>query len=162
MLPAQQGSYLLWFYLPRRTAISIGRRGRHSFARGWYGYCGSACGAGGVRGRLAHHLRPAVRCHWHIDYFKPHASLRQVWVCTGANREHDFSRILLSDPLARCPLPGFGASDCDCDSHFVYLPRFSRVQLMFRRIVKEAPLRRWRWHPSLSGTPALKPLRDPR
>lgn len=121
--PSEHGSYLLWLYLPHGKAITIGRLGLHYFRRGWYFYTGSAFGLGGLRARLGHHLKPSGTCHWHIDYLKKSAGIRSIWICPGVNSEHDWSRRMMTLPTAECPLPGFGASDCRCRSHLVYLPR---------------------------------------
>jgi len=121
--PAVSGSYLLWLYLPRATEISVGRLGRYPFRRGWYFYCGSAFGPGGLRARLGHHLRPSVKRHWHIDYLKEWAGIRAVWLCRGSNCEHDWSQLLAELENAERPLPGFGSSDCECRSHLLYLPK---------------------------------------
>ena len=121
--PAAAGSYLLWCYLPRGQAMRIGSLGVHTFKRGWYLYCGSAFGPGGVRARLRHHLGESPRPHWHIDYLKPWASIRLIWLCRGLNLEHEWSWRLASLPRAERPVRGFGASDCRCCSHLVYLPK---------------------------------------
>ncbi len=121
-LPPVAGSYLLWFFLARRQTIAIGRLGVLEFKRGWYGYCGSAYGPGGLKARLGHHLRVADRPHWHIDYFKVKASLRLIWLEKHAAREHLWSNLLEQLPGFSLPCPGFGASDCACVSHLLYCP----------------------------------------
>lgn len=121
--PAVKGSYLLWLYLRRGHEIEIGKLGAQHFSRGWYFYCGSAFGAGGLRARLNHHCGVSQRPHWHIDYLKVRAELRYVWFCRGVNLEHDWSRLLSALPGAIMPVSGFGSSDCHCSSHLVYLPR---------------------------------------
>lgn len=120
--PAARGSYLLWFYLPRGGELTVGRLGTHHFRRGWYLYCGSAFGPGGLRARLKHHLGVSEKKHWHVDYLKTRAQVRSVWFCLGANQEHRWSRGLAGIVEARYPLAGFGASDCDCCSHLIYFP----------------------------------------
>ena len=104
-LPPVAGSYLLWFFLARRQAIAVGRLGTLEFKRGWYGYCGSAYGPGGLKARLGHHLRDAARPHWHIDYFKAKASLRLIWLEKNADREHLWSRLLEQLPGFSSPVP---------------------------------------------------------
>lgn len=121
--PPARGSYLLWFYLPRGTDLTVGKLGRHHFKRGWYLYCGSAFGPGGLRARLGHHLKPSTKKHWHIDYLKESADLRSVWFCVGENHEHEWSRKLIGEAGGCFPLNGFGSSDCDCNSHLVYFSR---------------------------------------
>lgn len=122
-LPSARGSYLLWFYLPRGTDLTIGKLGRHHFKRGWYLYSGSAFGPGGLRARLGHHLKLSSKKHWHIDYLKESANLRSIWFCVDENHEHEWSRKLAEEPGGRFPLNGFGSSDCDCSSHLVYFSR---------------------------------------
>lgn len=141
VLPESKGSYALWFYLPRATAIEVGRLGLKSFKRGWYGYCGSASGPGGLRARLRHHLHHSTRRHWHIDYFKVHALIREIWLCQGGNYEHELSQSLCRH-AAEVPVTGFGSSDCRCSSHFVRFPRHSQVREAFRHIAPPMGFRR--------------------
>lgn len=141
MLPATRGSYVLWWYLPKRTLITIGRLGQWPFQRGWYGYCGSACGPGGLRARLSHHLQSSRRCHWHIDYVKPHAHLREIWLGEGENHEHDCCRLLVAAG-ASIPVPGFGSSDCTCVSHFVMFSRRDQARKASRLSAQTTGLRR--------------------
>lgn len=122
-LPDEGGSYLLWFYLSKQCSLSIGRFGDRSLKRGWYLYCGSALGPGGLRARLGHHLGKQERRHWHVDYLKRVAELRTIWFCRGDNNEHFWSRQLRALPDAGCPVEGFGSSDCRCPSHLVYFSR---------------------------------------
>jgi len=128
--PAAKGSYLLWLYLRRGHEIEIGKLGPHCFSRGWYFYCGSAFGPGGLQARLNHHLNVSPRTHWHIDYLKVRAEIRSVWLCRGVNLEHDWSRMLLTLPGALAPVPGFGSSDCNCLSHLVYLRKRPAIKVM--------------------------------
>ncbi len=72
--PADKGSYLLWLFLPRGADLTIGKLGCHHFSRGWYLYCGSAFGPGGLRARIGHHLKHSDKKHWHIDYLKSKAT----------------------------------------------------------------------------------------
>ena len=141
LVSPNRGSYLLWYYLPRATLLNVGRLGRQSFVRGWYGYCGSAMGPGGLRARLRHHLSPPSRHHWHIDYFKSSACLREIWLCEGDNREHDLS-FKLTELGAQVPVAGFGSSDCRCISHLVRLPSYSLVRQISRKAAFETGFRR--------------------
>ncbi|WP_303722319.1 DUF123 domain-containing protein [Malonomonas rubra] len=121
--PSVPGSYLLVLYLCRRTDLPIGKLGCFSFPRGWYFYAGSAFGQGGLQGRLSHHLRPVRKHHWHIDYLRSSAELRAIWYQVAVNNEHLWSRELGDLSHAEFPVDGFGASDCECSSHLVYLSR---------------------------------------
>ncbi|MCK6579853.1 MAG: GIY-YIG nuclease family protein [Anaerolineae bacterium] len=82
---------------------------------------GSAFGPGGLRGRLAHHLAPVRKPHWHIDYLRQAATCREVWSVAGeASREHAWAAALLATPGASTPAPRFGASDCACPTHLIH------------------------------------------
>jgi Uri superfamily endonuclease len=92
------------------------------FQSGFYLYVGSAFGAGGVRARVNHHLQASTRPHWHIDYLKPHVSVREVWLSYDRKRrEHLWARFLSSMPGISVPMPGFGSSDCGCEAHLFFL-----------------------------------------
>jgi len=122
-LPAASGTYVLVMRLPRAMMITPGRLGPHGMPAGYYCYVGSAFGPGGLRARLRHHAAVAARPHWHVDYLRKHAPLLEIWY-TGcvARREHDYASILGSLSGAVMPVPGFGASDCGCDSHLFHFP----------------------------------------
>ncbi len=143
-LPVTAGSYLLWYFLPKGRVISVGSLGARSFRRGWYGYCGSAFGPGGLRARLRHHLAAPRRPHWHIDYFKTQARLRQLWFCAGHNFEHTWSTELVSLAEGTWPCPGFGSSDCRCVSHLVCLPAAPAVTQAYHALADRAPITRLR------------------
>ena len=64
------GSYILLLYLPLNITLTVGRLGTFDFPAGWYAYVGSAFGAGGLVGRIKHHLQPLENPHWHIDYLR--------------------------------------------------------------------------------------------
>ncbi len=121
-LPAEPGSYLLWLYLRQQHELDVGRLGRFRCRRGWYLYCGSAGGPGGLRARLSHHLRPLRRLHWHIDYLRQIAELRSIWLCQRVNTEHLWSELLQQHKIL-APIAGFGSSDCACASHLFWLAR---------------------------------------
>ena len=61
-----------------RSSVQIGRCGTLCAHPGFYVYVGGALGPGGLRARLSHHLRRAVRPHLHIDYLRRGAMLVAV------------------------------------------------------------------------------------
>ncbi|HQY94119.1 GIY-YIG nuclease family protein [Caldilinea sp.] len=104
-----------------QAVIPIGRLGAGMVAPGWYLYTGSALGRGGLRGRLQHHLRPAARPHWHIDFLRRVCDVTAVWYVVGERRwEHDWAG-LLAQQAEPAPCLGFGASDCHCIAHCFFL-----------------------------------------
>ena len=123
-VPAAPGSYALELILPEPAQFAVGRLGVFDFPAGQYFYFGSAHGPGGLRARLAHHLRTALRPHWHVDFLRAYADVRQVWWAEGQEPlECSWSRAAARLPGAFVPAPGFGASDClmGCASHLVVL-----------------------------------------
>ncbi len=128
-IPTKPGVYALVFHLPKTTTITIDRKGsRHAFPPGWYLYIGSACGAGGLKGRLARHQRYVAdgkKFHWHVDYFREHAMLCEMWYSetNDSTAEHHWAKALSNLVGTTVPVPKFGASDCktQCPSHFFHL-----------------------------------------
>lgn len=113
-----EGTYTLLLSLDAPVTLRVGALGERPFRAGWYAYTGSAFGAGGFK-RVDRHRRLARADdgtrHWHLDYLLPAATVRDVFTAEGAAIECEVARGLPGDRIE-----GFGASDCDCDSHLVY------------------------------------------
>jgi Uri superfamily endonuclease len=124
-LPTAPGCYALALRLDGPQTLTIGRLGSHRLAAGWYVYCGSAQGPGGLRGRVGRHLRPAPVRRWHVDHLRGAATVVAVWLWPGAPRTHEcaLATFLAALPGAARALPGFGSSDCRCPGHLVALSR---------------------------------------
>lgn len=116
------GTYVLVLRAARAAEVRIGRLGVMLVAPGWYLYVGSARGPGGLRARLAHHLRPSPRPHWHVDYLKPFAKMEEVWLAAGG-KECLWAARLAKMQGAGLPMAGFGSSDCACVTHLLRLAR---------------------------------------
>jgi len=130
VIASRAGTYALILWCGRDGRIEIGRLGRMRLQRGNYVYVGSALGPGGLRARIGHHQRLAVRPYWHIDYLRAHTRLHSVWLnYDGRRHEHEWARAIHNMKDALVPLPGFGASDCSCPSH-LYLFKHSLPRLM--------------------------------
>jgi Uri superfamily endonuclease len=120
--PKDKGTYILLLQMQEPSTIVIGKKGTFDFNAGWYAYVGSAFGSGGLAGRLKHHLAPVKKPHWHLDYLRAHAIVREVWyVASEIVYEHIWAEILTNLPNASIPVPRFGASDCKCATHLVCL-----------------------------------------
>ena len=143
------GTYVLALRLVdgRPQEIKVGRLGTFLFPAGWYLYAGSALGPGGLRARLSRHLRRldgsapvppgevgfgwessgserpgAKRAHWHVDYVREAADWSGAWVSSSdQRRECDWAGALRGLPTATLVAPGFGASDCRCACHLVWV-----------------------------------------
>ncbi len=118
---SDQGTYLLIMEISAPVSLVIGKLGKIDFTPGWYGYVGSAFGAGGLQGRLAHHLRTEKKLHWHIDYLRQAATIQEIWyVASSTVYEHQWAQLLATTPQIRVPVQRFGASDCHCSAHLFY------------------------------------------
>ena len=114
----ERGCYLLTLWLPAGQSLNFGRCSR-AFAAGYYAYCGSA--QGGLRGRLARHLRSSRRPHWHIDSLLAKSTVVDLQAWFDRNRQAECSRArdVENWPGAES-VEGFGAGDCACRSHLTY------------------------------------------
>jgi len=135
------GSYAMLFYCPEPVQVSAGSLGSLFLVPGFYIYCGSAFGPGGVRARTEHHRRVSRRPHWHLDYLRPHLLLREVWYTFDkAAREHQWAEQLALLRGASMPFKGFGSSDCGCRSHLIrigYQPSFTAFRRRMRAHVPD-------------------------
>lgn len=115
------GTYTLVLALREPTTVAAGALEAVDLPAGAYAYTGSALGSGGFA-RVDRHRRVArgdhdVR-HWHVDYLTGHPETELVGVVTTrADAECAVARALPDGPV-----PGFGASDCDCRSHLSHAP----------------------------------------
>lgn len=124
------GLYQLLLYLPRNTAIVVGSKGLTMFAPGYYIYTGSA--KRNLHARLSRHINRRKKLRWHIDYLTVHT------FCLGlrAYLEPIFSECELHQKtqnlLSACePIKGFGASDCKCYSHLLYVTELDKALMIF-------------------------------
>ena len=112
------GTYALLLRIPAAEVALIGRRDRLPLAPGWAVYAGSAFGPGGVAARLAHHCRPVIRPHWHVDYLRRYAALDAVWYSHDSlRRECLWAEVLARELGGGMPPFRFGASGCRCPTH---------------------------------------------
>lgn len=119
-IPALPGAYVLSLALARPLVVTLGGAG-HKLAAGRYLYCGSAYGPGGLRARIARHMRPVKPVRWHIDRLTTAAGART----RGAFVFPEGNECALALSLSQLPTPiaGFGSSDCrHCRSHLYYWP----------------------------------------
>jgi len=124
-LPELPGSYGLLIDIPGWRSVSAGRLGTVCFPPGWYIYVGNACGPGGVRARVARHLRRDKTIFWHIDRLLAETPVSAVWWQTGAGPlECVWAARLAALPGSMIPARGFGSSDCrsGCAAHLMRLP----------------------------------------
>lgn len=108
------GSYILIMRLESDRRIEVGGLGVILFRKGYYLYVGSS--KTGLSRRIARHLRRRKNVHWHIDYLRNGADgVKALPVRTGDHIECALAGALGS--LSEWSIPGFGCSDCACESH---------------------------------------------
>ena len=131
IVQARPGTYVLVLSSRSTNLIKIGRLGALQLQSGFYLYVGSALGPGGVRARLAHHLKLSRRPHWHIDYLRAHTGVEDIWYRLDTRRfEHVWAEHIGLAEEASVPLVGLGSTDCGCESHlFFFAQRPSRERL---------------------------------
>ena len=130
------GVYVLLIRLVRRGELTVGGAIR-PFAAGWYAYIGSA--RGGLRARLARHLRTTEVRHWHLD------------ALLAAGRVDDLQIRPGDDPAAECALagevaawpgaaavPGFGCTDCRCATHLFHFRERPGVSLLAGAVLEQS------------------------
>jgi histidyl-tRNA synthetase len=131
------GAYVLWLRLSSPLAVKAGKAAA-TLSPGDYLYCGSAKGPGGLRARLARHMRRDKRAHWHVD------QLTAAGEVVGAFVVEEGDECALNAALAALaiPLPGFGSSDCPrCVSHLRHFPRDARLPSAWESARKAAKSR---------------------
>lgn len=120
-----KGIYVLLIELWEDKEIIVGKKGRIAFPKGFYGYVGSAlCG---LERRLARHLSPVKKRHWHIDYLLDTAKIKGILCAEAAEKKECALAQSLSHKL---PLvAGFGCSDCNCPSHLFFCPKKQDLEI---------------------------------
>jgi len=115
--PAAAGAYILQVELAKSLVVKIAGRPPRELPAGRYLYCGSANGPGGLKARLARHMRRGKSVHWHIDQLTEGGVVTGSWIVRDG-RECDLVARLAPLPM---PILGFGSSDCmRCRSHLLY------------------------------------------
>ena len=119
MIPVIPGAYVLAIELSKQVAVSLRGKPSALLPPGLYLYCGSAKGPGGLRGRLARHMRRGKSIRWHIDVLTEAGTVLGAWTFPGGD-ECDLITGLSHLPVA---IKGFGSTDCRrCTSHLLRWP----------------------------------------
>jgi len=114
------GTYALILASSSDRLLEIGKLGQFLIRPGYYIYAGSAFGPGGLKARIAHHVRISRRPHWHIDYLRSVLPLNEVWYSYDSEQhEHRWAEAFRRLKGATLPIAGFGASDCSCKTHLL-------------------------------------------
>jgi len=144
-LPATKGSYALVINLATDVMLPIDRLNKPEMLAGRYIYAGSANGPGGLRARLARHLKASKAIRWHVDYLTTVAGGDELAALPGAN-ECAIVAALSSVDGVSFPHPGFGSSDCkNCRSHLLCVPPSVGAETVFDLMKAEGVI--WRRPP---------------
>ncbi|MDY6794328.1 MAG: GIY-YIG nuclease family protein [Actinomycetota bacterium] len=100
--------------------IHVGAWGVLELERGWYAYVGRA--RRGLGARLARHFRREGKTlRWHVDYLLRGTRLEEAWVFPLEAGECETARSLEEGGASREGLERFGASDCRCSGHLLFM-----------------------------------------
>ena len=109
-----EGDYIIVLYLEEDKDIVIGSKGRMHFPQGYYLYTGSA--RKNLAKRIERHRRIRKKMHWHLDYLRKEAEwIAAVPIRCSEDLEHELAAAVRE--ISGWSIPGFGCSDCDCESH---------------------------------------------
>ena len=114
--PSAPGAYVLLIGLAVPVEVALPGKPKTTLGPSRYLYCGSAKGPGGIRARLARHMRIEKSIRWHVDRLTKVGTVIGAWTFPGGN-ECDLVRTLSHLSF---PIPGFGNTDCPkCQSHLL-------------------------------------------
>ena len=131
-----KGSYILLAELATGKDIFTGKLGCVSFPKAAYAYVGSDMN--GLRARLVRHLREEKKLHWHIDYFLRETEIEEIILCQAEERvECSLAQALAGEFQS---IPGFGSSDCKCQSHLYFAHGQDRLKARVVEAVKQGGL----------------------
>lgn len=149
-----KGSYILLVELATEKNVLIGKLGYLFLPKAFYAYVGSAMN--GLEARLARHLRKEKGLHWHIDYLLKEAKLLEIILCPsepfapchseGTKRPKNPTQgklqveCFLAQALAKefQSIPGFGSSDCKCQSHLYFTNEKDRLRAKVTETINQA------------------------
>lgn len=114
------GAYCLLLRLPEPMRVNAGRLDGVTVEAGLVIYVGRA--RRNLFARVARHMRRRKPRRWHIDYLFPAAEPVGVFIFAGdVPGECEIASRLASRTAVRRVIPGFGASDCRCAGHLLWI-----------------------------------------
>ena len=139
-ISSKKGNYTIIFRLEERTRQNLHRFNDVEFIPGYYFYCGSAHGSGGLKSRITRHLIKSSKKFWHIDYLKDLLFPVEIWYQVSSERnECSFCKTFHDQMGGEIPIEGFGSSDCrnKCESHLVRFPMEVNLDHLFNTLNSE-------------------------
>lgn len=109
-----EGDYLLVVYMAEDKELVIGSKGKLFFKKGYYVYTGSA--RKNLGKRIERHKRIRKNLHWHFDYLRKEVEwIAAIPIRCQDDLEHELAGAMKK--ISQWSIPGFGCSDCHCESH---------------------------------------------
>ncbi len=112
------GIYCLVGKLTSKADIKIGSLGLLELDEGYYAYVGSAIN--NLEKRVERHFKKRKTLRWHIDYLVAHPYFFPMTAIyrktSNKEEEHQLANIMNGESV-----PGFGCSDCRCESHLFFM-----------------------------------------
>ena len=139
-IPSKKGNYIIVFRLQERTRQNIPRFNDVNLDPGYYLYCGSVHGNGGLKGRSTRHLTRSSKKFWHIDFLKECLHPFEIWYQISLKKnECSFCKLLHNQMGREIPIKGFGSSDCrnKCESHLVRFHQKTNLDNVFIKLNSE-------------------------
>ena len=133
-IPSKKGNYILVFRSEERNRQNMCRFKNVNIETGYYLYCGSAHGNGGLRSRISRHLTRSLNKFWHIDFLKECLQPLEVWCQVSSEKiECSFCQFLHFQMGGEIPIKGFGSSDCrnKCESHLIWFHQKTNLNDVF-------------------------------
>lgn len=122
------GAYLLILRLDRDRRTRVASLGLLDFPRGNYVYAGSALRA--LSSRVERHFRLEKKLHWHVDHLRACARPIGAFILRGREDMECLLNEMVSHMEGAEPhAPGFGCSDCSCDTHLHFVDAATLVNL---------------------------------
>ncbi|MCD6356321.1 MAG: GIY-YIG nuclease family protein, partial [Anaerolineaceae bacterium] len=120
--------------------VEIPRFGEVHLIPGYYLYCGSAHGSGGLKSRINRHLSPQKTRFWHIDYLTGSLMPFEIWYQINPKKnECAFLHFLHNELKGKLPIIGFGSSDCKmkCGSHLAAFQLTENLNQLYFKLKKK-------------------------
>jgi Uri superfamily endonuclease len=136
MKTEDQGLYILVINVEKGQKIKVAKLPETYYQPGFYLYVGRA--KRGLRKRVDRHLRSDKKLFWHIDYLLQKSKVDEVWIKHDSLDECRAAKKIAQIAKASVILDNrFGASDCRCPGHLVYLSEFDDLSQVRKRLAFE-------------------------
>jgi sugar fermentation stimulation protein A len=130
------GLYILVMRLKSGQKIRVGKFPETYFRAGLYLYVGRA--KQGLQRRLDRHMRKRKKLFWHIDYLLQKSTIAEIWIKYDSFDEcQTAGKIKGLLKYSAFPQRSFGASDCRCPSHLLYLPEADDLESLRKTLAFE-------------------------